>query len=279
LYIGLQAAFNGKLFFSGAFLYNSGAAAPAGPMNEPMPRTVFLSVIIPTYNKEGRIAATLEAVAADLDARSFSSEVVVVDDGSSDATAEEARRALEGREASQVIRRVENLGKGASVKEGVLAASGEVILFADDDLSTPIGEIEKVLAAMEAGAEVVIGSRALPGSEIRVRQRRPRELMGKAFNLLVRLFVLKGYRDTQCGFKAFRRAAARDVFSRLRTAGFGFDVEVLILCRELGLRVAEVPVVWCDARPSRLKIFKGSWGMFKDLWNIRREARRRRKGR
>ena len=252
-------------------------------MNEPMPRTVFLSVVIPTFNKEGRIAATMEAVAADLAGRSFSSEIVVVDDGSSDATADEARRALEGRAASRVIRRAANRGKGASVKEGVLAASGEVILFSDDDLSTPIEELDKVLSALEAGADVVIGSRALPGSDIRVRQRRPRELMGKAFNLLVRLFVLKGYRDTQCGFKAFRRAAARDVFSRLRTAGFGFDVEALVLCRELGYRVAEVPVVWCDARPSRLRIFKGSWGMLKDLWRIRRlhssgRARDRRRG-
>ena len=166
------------------------------------------------------------------------------------------------------------MGKGASVREGVLAASGELILFCDDDLSTPIKELDKAVAALEAGADVVIGSRAHPDSEIRVRQRRPREWMGKIFNLLVRLFVLRGYRDTQCGFKAFRGAAAKDIFSRLRTPGFGFDVEVLVLCRDLGYRVAEIPVVWCDARPSRLRIFKGSWGMLNDLRRIRRQARR-----
>jgi dolichyl-phosphate beta-glucosyltransferase len=173
-----------------------------------------------------------------------------------------------------VIRREKNRGKGASVREGVLAASGEIILFSDDDLSTPIGEFDKLFAALQAGADVAIGSRALPESDIRIRQRRLRELMGKAFNLLVRLFVLKGYRDTQCGFKAFRRAAAMDLFSRLRTDGFGFDVEVLALCRELGYRVAEVPVVWSDSRPSRVRLVRGSLGMLGEILRIRRLVRR-----
>jgi len=243
-------------------------------MNTGNPNGIRLSVVIPTYNKEARIAATLEQVATYLAAKPFPSEIVVVDDGSSDLTADVARAALTGWVPSRVIRREQNMGKGASVREGVLAASGELILFCDDDLSTPITELDKTVAALEAGADVVIGSRAHPDSEIRVRQRRPREWMGKIFNLLVRLFVLRGYRDTQCGFKAFRGAAAKDIFSRLRTPGFGFDVEVLVLCRDLGYRVAEIPVVWCDARPSRLRIFKGSWGMLNDLRRIRRQARR-----
>ena len=166
-------------------------------------------MVIPTYNKASRIAATLDAVASYLAGKPYGSEIVVVDDGSADGTAEAARAALAGRVPSQVIWRDRNLGKGASVREGVLVAAGELILFCDDDLSTPIEELDKAVAALEGGADVVIGSRALPDSEIRVRQRRPREWMGKAFNLLVRLFVLKGYRDTQCGFKAFRRNAAR----------------------------------------------------------------------
>jgi len=243
-------------------------------MNAGHPNAIRLSVVIPTFNKEARIAATLQEVAAYLAAKRFASEIVVVDDGSADLTADMARAALADRLPSKVIRRERNLGKGASVKEGVLAASGELILFCDDDLSTPIAELDKAMAALEAGADVVIGSRALPDSEIRVRQRRPREWLGKVFNLLVRLFVLRGFRDTQCGFKAFRRAAARDIFSRLRTPGFGFDVEVLVLCRDLGYRVAEIPVVWCDSRPSRLRISKGSWGMLNDLRRIRRQARR-----
>jgi dolichyl-phosphate beta-glucosyltransferase len=237
---------------------------------------VRLSVVIPAYNASARIAATLAAVAAYLDARPFASEIVVVDDGSADGTAGAARAALAGRPSARVLRRDRNLGKGATVREGVLAAAGEIVLFLDDDLSTPIGELDKAMSALEAGADIVIGSRAHPDSEIRVRQRRPREWMGKVFNVLVRLFVLPGERcrDTQCGFKAFRRAAARDIFARLRTTGFGFDVEVLALAREKGYRVVEIPVVWCDARPSRVRIVGGSWGMLKELWRIRRDRRR-----
>jgi dolichyl-phosphate beta-glucosyltransferase len=248
-------------------------------MSELEPKAVRLSVVIPTFGHAERIAAAVGEVAAYLASRPFASEIVVVDDGSPDGTAEAAGSSPTGPVALRVLRLERNRGKGAAVREGVLAASGEVVLFSDDDLATPIGELDKVLAAIEAGADAVIGSRAHPGSVIRVRQRLPREWMGKAFNLLVRMFVLGGYRDTQCGFKAFRREAARAVFTRLRTEGFGFDVEVLVLCRELGFRVVEVPVTWCDARPSRLRLFGGSWGMLKDLWRIRRDARRRAKAR
>jgi dolichyl-phosphate beta-glucosyltransferase len=243
------------------------------PMSHSETGLVRLSVIIPTYNKASRIAATLTAVRDYLSRQPYRSEIIVVDDGSDDETPETARAALAGYPAFRVIRRERNLGKGASVREGVLAASGELVLFSDDDLSTPIEELDKAAAALEAGADVVIGSRAHPESEIRVRQRRPREWMGKAFNVLVRMSVLKGFRDTQCGFKAFRAAAAKDIFSRLRTPGFGFDVEVLVLARALGYRVAEIPVVWCDVRPSRVRILKGSWSMLKDLWRIRRRPR------
>jgi dolichyl-phosphate beta-glucosyltransferase len=123
---------------------------------------------------------------------------------------------------------------------------------------------------LEGGGEVAVGSRALPDSDVRVRQSRLRRAMGRLFNRLVRLFVLGGFRDTQCGFKAFRRGAARELFSRLETAGFAFDVEVLVLCSKLGYGVREVPVVWLDSRPSRVRLVRGSLGMLKELWRIRR---------
>lgn len=244
-------------------------------MSETSERTIGLSVVIPAFNAERHIGATVETVAAFLADFPRGAEIIVVDDGSHDATVEAARKARSFAVPVKVLRRGFNLGKGASVKEGILAAAGEIILFSDDDLSTPIGELGKLVAALEAGADVAIGSRALPGSDIQVRQGRLRETLGKAFNYLVRLLVLKGYRDTQCGFKAFRRPAALDIFPRLRTAGFGFDVEVLVLCRELGYRVAEVPVVWRDFGPSRLRYVGGSFGMLKDLLRVRRAYRRR----
>ena len=169
-----------------------------------------------------------------------------------------------------MVRRDTNIGKGLSVKEGVLLASGEVVLVTDADLSTPIEELDKFLAVLEGGEDVVVGSRALPDSDVRIRQNLLRQTMGKVFNRLVRLFVLGGFRDTQCGFKAFRRGAARDLFARLETAGFAFDVEVLVLCRKLGYGVREVPVVWLDSRPSRVRLVRGSLGMLKELWRIRR---------
>jgi len=233
--------------------------------------TIFLSVIVPAYNEEARLGETLQKIRTYLETRVDAglTEIIVVDDGSTDGTRRVAAEALKGRPYDRVLRREENRGKGRSVREGVLASSGEFVLFSDADLSTPIEDWEKLFASIKAGHDIAIGSRALPGSEIRRRQNRLRERMGKIFNVLVRGLVLKGIPDTQCGFKLFKRQAALDVFGRLRTEGFGFDVEALYLARRLGYSIGQVPVVWANCPPSKVRIFGSSAGMILDILRIR----------
>jgi dolichyl-phosphate beta-glucosyltransferase len=241
--------------------------APTTDRRSPSP---FLSIVIPAFEEEGRIGASVDKILHYLAGKPFAAEVIVVDDGSADRTSDVARKALEGRVPYRLIRLDDNRGKGAAVKAGVLASAGRAVLFTDADLSAPIDELDKFLPRLDEGFDVVIGSRAIPGCDIRVPQARPRQAMGRFFNRLVRLFVMKGCQDTQCGFKLFRREAALDLFTRLGTAGFAFDVEVLLLARELGYRIAEVPVVWCDSRPSRVRMVRGSWRMLRELLAIRR---------
>jgi dolichyl-phosphate beta-glucosyltransferase len=240
----------------------------------------FLSVVVPAYNEEARLGTTLARIRGYLEARPYAAEIIVVDDGSTDRTSEIAAEALRGRAGDRILRRSENRGKGASVKEGMLAASGELILFTDADLSTPIEEVEKMLPRIEAGADIVIGSRALDDSDIQVRQNRWREMMGKTFNVFVRACAVDGIRDTQCGFKLFKREAARAVFANLGTCGFCFDVEALYISRRLGLRIHQVPVIWRNSPQSRVHIVRSSSRMIWDLLGIRRRHRRLgRKGR
>ncbi len=233
----------------------------------------YLSIVIPAYNEEKRIGFTLFLIKDYLESRKIEAEVILVDDGSQDRTAEVAREVMADYPRFQLIQLPVNRGKGAAVRTGMLEASGELILFTDADLSTPIEEIEKLLPLAREGYEVVIGSRALPGSEIKKRQGWLRERMGKFFNLLVRLLVLRGFRDTQCGFKLFRREAARNVFSRLHTDGFAFDVEALVLALSAGYRVAEVPVVWINHPESRVRLFRSSLKMFCELLKIRQRKK------
>jgi dolichyl-phosphate beta-glucosyltransferase len=229
-----------------------------------------LTVVIPAFNEEARIVATLASLTSFLSSKRGESEVIVVDDGSRDRTADLAEEALRGWTNSRVIRFPENRGKGAAVKEGILLSQGDLVLFSDADLSTPIEELGKFLPLAEQGYDVIIGCRALPESDIQIRQAGIRELLGKTFNLFVRLLVMKGICDTQCGFKLFRKEAARKIFPLVRTRGFGFDVEVLYLAQKNGFRIRQVPVIWRNSPKSEVKIVRSSVAMFADLWRIRR---------
>jgi dolichyl-phosphate beta-glucosyltransferase len=229
-----------------------------------------LSIVIPAYNEEDRLGRTLAAVRSYVRAKGIAAEVVVVDDGSRDRTAEVAEAALPDFEAGRLIRLPRNLGKGAAVKAGMFEATAEVILFTDADLSTPMDELDKFLPWLAQGYDVVIGSRALPGADIRVRQSKFRELMGKTFNRILRRVLGEDIPDTQCGFKLFRDTAAKTVFPLVETRGFSFDVEVLMLCRRFGFRVRQEPVVWCNSPRSKVRIVRSSLQMLAEVRRLKR---------
>ena len=240
-------------------------AAPA--RTEPV-RGVDLSIVIPAFNEEERLPASLGAVSAYLAARPSAPrvEVLVVDDGSSDATASRAEDA--GRRYGldlRVLRLPKNCGKGFAVRTGCLEATGRLILVSDADFSTPIYEWEKLASA---NAPVAIGSRALDESLVKERQSLGRRTMGKLFNRIVRLLLMPGIRDTQCGFKLFTREAAREIFTRAKVDRFAFDVEALLIARQLGYRIAEVPVLWFNSADSRVTVFRGAQAYW-DLLRIR----------
>lgn len=213
------------------------------------PATPELSVVIPAFNEERRLGGTLEKVLAYLEGRRLGFEVLVADDGSRDRTAAVAETfAARG---VRVLRLPRNRGKGAATRHGVLASRGRRVLMSDADLSTPIEELAKLEPRL-AEAEVVIGSRAVADADVRLHQPLYRELMGKTFNKIIRLLGVRGVRDTQCGFKLFDGAAARELFAALVTPGFAFDVELIWLARRRGYRLAEVGVVWINSPDSRV---------------------------
>jgi glycosyltransferase involved in cell wall biosynthesis len=233
-----------------------------------------LSIVLPAHDEAARIAAALERACTYLDARDYASELIVVSDGSRDATAAIAREAGGGR--AEVIELPVNRGKGFAVRVGVAAARGEVVLFSDVDLSTPLDEVARFLARHEAGADVVFGSRALRESRVATRQSWWRETMGRGFNQIMRRVLPLETRDSQCGFKSFRRDAARAIFRRARIDRYAFDVEVLWIARRLGLRVEEAPVVWRNDPLSKVHPIRDAARMILDLaairWNTARGA-------
>lgn len=230
---------------------------PAGPVP-------CLSVVIPAFNEAMRIEGTLVHVLRYLEEQSYTSEVIVVDDGSTDATFGVIRNMrTPNRTPIRLHQFSENRGKGAAVKAGMLElARGEYRLFYDADASTPIEELEQVWAHLEAGADAVIGSRSLPESRVEVHQPPYREFMGRTFNRFLHWMRLSTFVDTQCGFKVFTAEATRTVFSRQTLDGFSFDVELLYIAGKHGVTVREIPVRWINSPTSRVKPVRDSLRMF-----------------
>ena len=208
-----------------------------------------LSIVIPSYNEEERLAPTLDQILAYVRERGLDTEILVVDDGSSDRTAEVAREF--GDRKVQLLQLERNQGKGAATNAGVLASRGRKVLISDADLSTPIQEIAKLESHLDK-AEIAIGSRATKDSRIVRHQPLYRELMGKTFNKLLRLFGVRGISDTQCGFKLLRGDVARELFQQMVTPGFAFDVELLWLAQRAGYQIAEVGVTWENSPATRV---------------------------
>lgn len=236
---------------------------------------ITYSIIIPAFNEERRLGSTLEQISAFIAQQHWQAEVIVVNDGSTDKTAELTR---EFGRRHQVIRLIENpgnRGKGFSVRNGMLNAHGDVLLFTDADLSAPITEAPKLLAAIEAGAEVAFGSRWLDPSLQTHRQTLLRQFLGRGYNILMRIILGLNFTDTQCGFKAFTRRAARLIFPAQRVERWGFDPELLFLARKYGLSAKEVPVRWGHDHGTRMHPFSDGLQMFTEMVSIRSADLRR----
>lgn len=225
-----------------------------------------ISIVIPCYNEEKRIGKTLKKVISYMEKKNHDYEIIVVDDGSKDRTIEVVNSIKNKK--TRIIRNKKNLGKGGTVRNGMLHASKRYALFSDADLSTPIEELEKFIRLKDR-YKVLIGSRALKKSDIKIKQPFYRVLMGRVFNLMVQLIVVWGVKDTQCGFKMFRKDASRKIFSRQAFNGFGFDVEILFIAKKLGYKIKEIPVVWLNSPETKVSAVKDSARMFMDLVRIR----------
>lgn len=244
------------------------SAAPAHGTDGPTGQ-VSLSIVIPAYNEASRLGRTLERIREYAIAMDWRCEVILVDDGSQDGTADLVRGFAAGPMALQLLVNPGNRGKGYSVRRGMLAAAGESVLMCDADLSTPIEEVGKLLYWLGQGYEVAIGSRDMPDSILSPPQPLSRRILGTLMRAVRRRIVLPRLSDTQCGFKCFTRQAAQQIFASQTIDGFAFDCEVLALADGLGYRIREVGVMWCDDRDSRVRPLQDGWHVLVSLLRIR----------
>ena len=268
------------------------AQAGRGPSTGPTRKSGLrsLTVVLPAYNEAKRLGPALDELFGYLDAPILESvhpkiDVLVVDDGSRDGTAAlvearpEAARQADGHQANLRLLRVRHAGKGSAVRSGMLAATGDLVVFADADMATPPSELPKLVAALDE-ADVALGSRIQPdGSDMRATQPRYRRLLGGLFHTLASIWVVGEVKDTQCGFKGFTREAAQDLFSRQKITSIVFDVELIHLARRRGYRLAIVPIRWQDVRGSRMKpgarlALRVAWDLFR-IPLLHRGVRRR----
>ena len=230
------------------------------------------SIIIPAYNEAARIGATLQRVLEYLGPQSGDTEIIVVNDGSRDNTVEIVRSFANKNPALHLLENPGNRGKGYSVRNGMLHANGKILLFSDADLSSPIEESQKLFAAIAAGADVAIGSRWVKSSLQTERQPLYRQLFGRIFNLMLRITLGLKFKDTQCGFKAFTRAAAQKIFPLQKIERWGFDPELLYLSKKFGFNVVEVPVVWGHSGGTRISPLTDGTRMFLEMLKVRWNA-------
>jgi dolichyl-phosphate beta-glucosyltransferase len=238
-------------------------------MLKPEKRKEFLSVVIPAYNEAERILPTILRIDEYCRGRFEGFEIIVVDDGSRDATRSVVKHAQETTAFLRCEGYEQNRGKGYAIRQGVSASAGDIVLVSDADLSTPIEEVEKLLVPYDEGYDIVIGSRALEESDIEVRQPWWREFMGRTFNTFVRSLFSVEFKDTQCGFKLFRGKCAREIFGRATVDRFAYDVEILYLAGKADLKVKEAPIRWLNSPASKVSPVRDSLQMLKDLIKLR----------
>jgi len=234
--------------------------------------TPFLSIVIPAHNEENRLPRTLRQIFSFLEKQNYSAEVVIVENGSRDHTLEIARK-FSAEYPNLTVLKEDQPGKGNAVRRGILDASGEYCFICDADLSMPIDEINKFIPPLLQGFDVAIGSREAPGA-IRFNEPAYRHMGGRAINLLIQMFILPGLNDTQCGFKCFRAAIAKDLFQKQALSGWSFDIEVLYLARRRKYEIREIPIQWYYDQESKVSALRDALLMISDIFRIHLNAMR-----